>query len=147
MVLPRFVDCALSGRTITVYGDGAQVRTFTHVADAIRAIIGLAECSGAIGEVFNVGGKEFISIRGLAELVKDVLQSSSSIEHIPYEEAYEQGFEDIERRVPNLSKVHQLIGFEAELTLQQIILDVASYHRKFAVATAAAGSVVWSSRE
>jgi len=147
MVLPRFVDCALSGRTITVYGDGTQIRTFTHVDDAIRAIIGLAECSGAIGEVFNVGGKESTSIRGLAELVKDILQSSSSIAHIPYEEAYEHGFEDIERRVPNLSKIHQIIGFEAELTLQQIILDVASYHRKFAVAAAAARTVVRSSRE
>jgi len=144
MVLPRFVDCALSGRTITVYGDGTQIRTFTHVDDAIRAIIGLAECSGAIGEVFNVGGKESTSIRGLAELVKDILQSSSSIAHIPYEEAYEHGFEDIERRVPNLSKIQQRIGFEAELTLQQIILDVASYHRKFAVAAAAARTVVRS---
>ena len=136
MVLPRFVAQALSGRPITVYGDGTQGRTFSHVKDAVRAIIGLAECRRAIGEVFNVGGKEFISIRALAELVKDCLKSSSSIVHIPYEEAYEEGFEDMERRVPDIRKIRELIGFEPQLTLESMVLDVANDQRKNAFTAA-----------
>jgi UDP-glucose 4-epimerase len=138
MVVPRFVEQSLTGRPITVYGSGTQIRTFTHVQDAVRAIIGLAECTGAIGEVYNVGGKECISICGLAELVKRLLNSSSSIVRIPYEEAYEQGFEDMERRVPDLTKIHQLIGFEPQLSLEQMILDVAAYQRSFVSAVASA---------
>jgi len=138
MVVPRFVEQSLTGHPITVYGSGTQIRTFTHVQDAVRAIIGLAECSGAIGEVYNVGGKECISISGLAELVKRLLNSSSSIVRIPYEEAYEQGFEDMERRVPDLTKIHQLIGFEPQLSLEQMILDVAAYQRSFVSAVASA---------
>lgn len=138
MVVPRFVEQSLTGRPITVYGSGTQIRTFTHVQDAVRAIIGLAECTGAIGEVYNVGGKECISICGLAELVKRLLNSSSSIVRIPYEEAYEQGFEDMERRVPDLTKIHQLIGFEPQLSLEQMILDVAAYQRSFVSAVVSA---------
>ena len=129
MVVPRFVEQSVSGGPITVYGTGTQIRTFTHVQDAVRAIIGLAECNEAIGEVYNVGGKECISICGLAELVKRVLNSSSPIVRIPYEEAYEQGFEDMERRVPDLTKIRQLIGFEPQLSLEQMILDVANYQK------------------
>jgi UDP-glucose 4-epimerase len=138
MVVPRFVEQSLSGRPITVYGSGTQIRTFTHVKDAVRAIIGLAECNDAIGEVYNVGGKECISICGLAELVKRLLNSSSSIVRIPYEEAYEQGFEDMERRVPDLTKIRHLIGFEPQLSLEQMILDVADYQRSFVSAVAGA---------
>ena len=94
--------------------------------------------SGAIGEVYNVGGKECISISGLAELVRRLLNGSSSIVRIPYEEAYEQGFEDMERRVPDLTKIHQLIGFEPQLSLEQMILDVAGYQRRFVSAVASA---------
>jgi len=147
MVLPNFVRAALAGQPVTVFGDGTQSRCFCHVSDTVGALAQLIEHPKAVGEIFNVGSEEEITIGELAQLVKFLTRSSSPIQYIPYEEAYEHGFEDIERRVPNLSKIHQLIGFEAELTLQQIILDVGSYHRKFAVAAAAARTVVRSSRE
>jgi len=129
MVVPRFVDQALSGRPVTVYGDGQQTRTFNHVCDAVRAILGLAECDRAIGGIFNVGGRERISIEGLAHFVKDLLGSRSEIIHVPYNEAYEEGFEDMQKRVPDISKIRELIGFEPQLSLKQIILDVAEYQR------------------
>lgn len=129
MVVPRFVQQALSGEPITVYGDGKQTRTFTHVNDAVRAILKLGEHSGAIGEIFNVGGKEEISIEGLARTVKEVLQSPSPIVYIPYEKAYEEGFEDMRRRVPDITKIRDLIGYEPKYGLRDVILDVAEYQR------------------
>jgi UDP-glucose 4-epimerase len=129
MVVPRFVEQALMDRPITVYGDGRQIRTFTHVRDAARAILGLAECERSVGQVFNVGGKDPISIRDLARFVKDLLGSSSPIVFVPYEQAYEEGFEDMEKRVPDISKVRELIGFEPRLSLEQIIRDVAEYQK------------------
>ena len=137
MVVPRFVQQALSGEEITVYGDGQQTRTFTHIKDAVRAILKLVEHSGAIGEIFNVGGKEEVSIEGLALLVKEVLQSPSPIVHIPYEKAYEEGFEDMKKRVPDISKIRDLIAYEPQYSLRDIIVDVAEYQRSRAVSSPA----------
>jgi UDP-glucose 4-epimerase len=129
MVIPRFVQQALAGDPITVFGDGKQTRTFTHVKDAVWAILKLVEHPGAIGEIFNIGGKEEVSIERLAHLVKEVLQSSSAIVHIPYERAYEEGFEDMRKRVPDIGKIQNLIGFEPKFTLKDVILDVAEYEK------------------
>lgn len=129
MVVPRFVQQALSGEPITVYGDGKQTRTFTHVKDAVRAILALVEHPKAFGEVFNVGGKEEIAIEDLASLVKEVVRSRSPIVYVPYDQAYEAGFEDMRRRVPDISKIQALIGFEPEYTLKDIIVDVAEYEK------------------
>ena len=130
MVVPRFVQQALTGEPITVFGDGKQTRTFTHVKDAVWVILKLLEHPRAIGEIFNVGGKEGISIVGLAEVVKEVLQSRSTIVYIPYESAYEEGFEDMQRRVPDISKIQNLIGYDPKYDLRQIILDVSAYYKE-----------------
>jgi len=129
MVVPGFVQQALSGEPITVFGDGKQTRTFTHVKDAVWAILKLVEHPGAIGQIFNIGGKEETSIQNLASLVKEILQSSSPIIQISYEEAYEEGFEDMRRRVPDISKIENLIGYEPKCDLKDIIRDVAEYRR------------------
>jgi UDP-glucose 4-epimerase len=129
MVIPRFVQQALRGEPITVFGDGKQTRTFTHVRDAVGAILKLAEHPGAIGEIFNVGGREEISIEALARRVKEVLRSPSPITYIPYESAYEEGFEDMRKRVPDLSKVRNLIGYKPRFTLDDIIRNVAEYQK------------------
>lgn len=129
MIVPRFVQQALAGNPITVYGDGKQTRTFTHVRDVIWTILNLIEHPNAIGEIFNVGGKEEVSIEGLAHLVKEVLQSSSPVGHIPYEEAYEEGFDDIRERVPDISKVQNLVGYNPKFSPEDIIVDVAEYQK------------------
>lgn len=129
MVVPRFVQQALAGEPITVFGDGQQSRTFTHVRDAVWAILKLVGCPSAIGDIFNVGGKEEISIENLAFLVKQVLQSPSPVIYIPYEKAYEEGFEDMRKRVPDISKIQALIGYEPKCGLRDIILDVADYQK------------------
>jgi UDP-glucose 4-epimerase len=131
MVIPRFVEQAQNARPITVYGSGSQTRTFIHVHDSIRAILALAECEGAIGEVFNIGGKETISIGGLANLVKELIGTASPIIFVPYDRAYEAGFEDMESRVPDTQKLQEQTGFEPQRTLRQIILDVAEYQKRF----------------
>jgi len=129
MVVPRFVQQALTGQPLTVYGDGEQTRTFTHVKDAIMAILKLVDHPGAIGEIFNIGGKEEISIENLAHLVNEVLQSPSSIVHIPYEKAYEEGFDDMRKRVPDIGKIETLIGYEPKCNLRDIVRDVAEYQK------------------
>jgi len=129
MVVPRLVQQALAGEAITIFGDGQQTRTFTHVMDAVSAILKLAEEPGAIGEIFNVGGREEITIERLAHRVKDLLRSPSPIIHIPYDEAYEQGFEDMRRRVPDITKIQTLIGYEPRHSIEDIILDVAEYQK------------------
>jgi len=129
MVVPRFVHQALAGEPITVFGDGKQTRTFTHVKDVVWAILKLVKHPGAIGEVFNIGGKDEVSIETLARTVKEVLDSSSPIVCIPYEEAYEEGFEDMRKRVPDISKIENLIGYEPKCDLKDIIRDVAEYRR------------------
>lgn len=129
MVVPTFVRQALSGRPITVYGDGTQSRCFTHVKDSVRALAGLMACEGAVGGVFNVGSAQEVSILGLAERVKEMAQSKSPIKLIPYDEAYEDGFEDMPRRVPDLSKTKTLIEYSPTFSLDDIIKDVIAHER------------------
>ena len=130
MVVPCFVKLALLNESITVFGDGRQTRTFTHVKDAVWAILRLAELPNAIGEIFNIGGKTEVSINSLASLVKEILQSASPITQIPYEEAYEEGFEDMRKRVPDISKIQNLIGYEPQYGLRDIIVDVANHEKR-----------------
>ena len=110
MVVPTFIKQALSGKPITVYGDGKQARCFTSVEDVVNAIIGLMENNRAIGQIVNIGSMEVISIESLAKKIKHLTSSSSEIVHIPYDQAYEQGFEDMRRRIPDISKLKGLIG-------------------------------------
>ena len=127
MVIPTFVKQALSGRPITVYGDGKQSRCFGYVGDVVGALIKLADHPDAVGNVFNIGSNEEITILGLAERVKKLTQSNSEIVFLPYDEAYEEGFEDMPRRVPDISKVGALIGFKPELKLDGILTSVIDY--------------------
>ena len=126
MVVPRFVDQALQGKPITVYGDGTQRRCFCHVSDVAQALIGLVDSREAEGQVFNVGASKEISIADLAQRVIDRLGSSSPIVKVSYDDAYEEGFEDMPRRVPNTAKVNALLGWAPQRTLNQIIDDVAA---------------------
>ena len=127
MVVPRFVQAAIRGEPIRVFGDGEQTRCFCHVKDTVRALIALDEKPEAIGEVFNIGNTESVSINELAALVLAVTSSDSEIVRIPYEEAYESGFEDMRRRMPDTSKIHALTGWQPELNLDQIIREVQAY--------------------
>jgi UDP-glucose 4-epimerase len=129
MVIPNFVRQALAGEPITVFGDGTQCRSFTHVADVIRALLELVGEPRAIGEVFNVGNTEEVSIRALAERVKAMTGSASPIRLIPYDQAYESGFEDMPRRLPDLTKIRQLIGYEPRHNLDAILQDVIEFIR------------------
>ena len=119
----------MAAEPITVFGDGKQTRTFTHVKDAVWAILKLVDHPRAVGEIFNIGGKEEISIEGLAQLVKEVLQSPSPIVYIPYEQAYEEGFEDMRKRVPDIGKIQELVGFDPNFSSKDMILDVAEYQK------------------
>ncbi len=127
MVIPRFVRQCLLGNPITVYGDGKQSRCFTSVDDVVRAVLDLADHDEAVGEIFNVGSEQEITIEGLAEKIKQMTGSNSQIDYIPYEKAYEQGFEDMHRRVPDLNKIRKLIGYEAKVTLDEVIESVILY--------------------
>ena len=121
MVLPRFVDQALRGEALTVYGTGSQTRCFADVRDVVRALMRLIDSPRAVGQVFNVGNPEEISILDLARLVRKMAQSRSDIQVIPYEQAYQPGFEDMERRVPNIEKIRRLIGFKPRYKLHHTI--------------------------
>ncbi len=129
MVIPRFVQWALAGEPIQVYGDGQQTRCFCNVSDVTRAIIGLAEAPNTIGQVYNIGSQEEITILELARRVKERAASTSEIQIIPYDEAYEAGFEDMRRRVPDTTKVYQAIGWRPEKTLDQTLDEVIAYFR------------------
>jgi UDP-glucose 4-epimerase len=129
MVLPRFAKQALAGDPITVYGDGEQTRTFTHILDVVRIMLKLMETPEAIGELVNIGGYEEVSIKSLAERIKTQLNSDSEIRLIPYDEAYPQDFDDMRRRVPSSVKLKQLINDVPERSLDSIIRDVVDYHR------------------
>jgi len=124
MVMPRFISQALENEPITVYGTGKQTRCFLHVKDAVGALIKLIEEPKAIGEVFNVGSQEEISIEQLAKEIIKITKSKSKIEFISYEKAYEEGFEDMQRRVPEIAKINKLIGFKPTFTLSRIIEDI-----------------------
>lgn len=130
MVVPSFVKQALAGQPITVYGDGKQSRCFTHVADVVRALVAVMETPKAYGNVFNIGSTSEISIHDLAKQVREITGSKSEITFVPYEKAYEEGFEDMPRRVPDVSKIKGLIGWEPTIALPQILTDVAEYHRR-----------------
>ncbi len=129
MVLPTFVKQALSGKTITVFGDGSQSRCFAHVSDVVGAITRLSEKEEALGKVFNIGSNEEIAILELAKKVKSMTSSKSEIVFVPYDEAYEEGFEDMLRRVPDLSRVQSLIGYQPSKDLEQIIQSVIDYQQ------------------
>ena len=126
MVVPNLVGQALRGEPLTVFGDGRQTRCFSYVADVGRALVRLSEEPAAYGQAFNLGGSEEVSILGLAERIVGLLDSGSSIELIPYEQAYGEGFEDMRRRVPNNSRAEQLLGFRPTTGLDEIILAVAA---------------------
>ncbi|MBI4342349.1 MAG: GDP-mannose 4,6-dehydratase [Candidatus Omnitrophica bacterium] len=129
MVIPRFVSQALAGSPLQVHGNGKQSRCFLHVRDVVEALIGLIEHPRAVGEVFNIGSQEEITIEALAERVIALTGSASRVERIPYGEAYEEGYEDMPRRVPDITKVQQLIGFRPTMTLEQIIRSVVDSQR------------------
>jgi UDP-glucose 4-epimerase len=127
MVVPTFIKQALTGRPITVHGDGTQSRCFTDVSDVVGALVGLMDHPGAVGEVFNVGSSEEVSIQTLAEHVKELTASKSEIVYIPYERAYGEGFEDMPRRVPDLGKIQQLLGYRPRKSLEEILSGVIDY--------------------
>ena len=128
MVVPRFVSAAVKGEKLSVYGSGQQIRCFCHVSDAVRALLLVMDSDKAIGEVFNVGNNEQISIMELAKKVIAVTGSSSAIEMVEYEKAYPAGFEDMERRVPDISKIKRVLGWQPEIGLEQIIKDIAAHN-------------------
>jgi UDP-glucose 4-epimerase len=127
MVVPRFVKAALSNEPINIYGDGTQSRVFCHVQDAIEALLQLVATEKTINEVYNVGGTGEITIKQLAEVVIKQTNSKSTIEYIPYEKAYAPGFEDMQRRVPDISKIKQKLNWAPNMDLSQIIADVAAH--------------------
>jgi len=129
MVIPNFVDQALTGSPITVYGDGTQSRCFTHVSDVVGALMKLIEHPQAVGEVYNIGSTTEITIEQLAERIKSLTGSKSEIVRIPYEEAYEGGFEDMLRRVPDIGKINRLIGYQPAHSLDQILNSVIAYRK------------------
>ena len=129
MVIPNFVRSALDGKPIRVFGTGKQTRCFAYVGDVIEGLAALMDHPGAVGQVFNVGNNDEISIAELAGRVKALTGSSSPIELVPYEEAYGEGFEDMERRVPDLAKIHNLIGYKPKVQLDEILERVIDYFR------------------
>jgi UDP-glucose 4-epimerase len=130
MVVPRFVSAALKNEPLSVYGSGDQIRCFCHVGDAVKALLLVMDSDEAIGEVFNVGNNQQISIMELAKKVIDITRSTSSIEKIAYEKAYPAGFEDMQRRVPDISKIKQVLGWAPEISLDQIIKDITAFNSK-----------------
>jgi len=129
MVVPTFVRQALRGEPITVFGDGRQSRCFCHVADVVEALIKLVEFEAATGQVYNVGSQEEISILDLAGLIKEMTGSPSQIVLVPYDEAYEEGFEDMPRRIPDLTKIRSAVGYQPEYNIRDIVRSVVDYER------------------
>jgi UDP-glucose 4-epimerase len=130
MVIPNFVRQALAGQPITVHGDGTQSRSFTFVGDVVGALVKLVAEPRAIGQVYNVGNAEEITILDLAHRVRQLSGSRSEVVLVPYEQAYEAGFEDMPRRVPDLRKLHDLIGYEPRVNLDEILMQVIEYFRQ-----------------
>jgi len=127
MVIPRFVQQALDGKPITVYGDGRQSRCFVHVKDVIKGVIKLANYPQAIGQIFNIGSTEEITINDLAIKIKTLANSKSEIQYIPYEKAYAIGFDDMRRRVPDLSRIRNLIGYVPKANLDSTLKEMIEY--------------------
>ncbi len=130
MVVPRFVGSALAGSPITVYGTGEQTRAFCHVDDIVGALIKLINCRKAYGEVVNLGSTEVISINDLAKKVKSITKSKSSVVHVAYKDAFNETFEDMLSRVPDIAKAKKLIGYKPRYNLDEILVSVAEYHKK-----------------
>jgi len=130
MVVPRFVNSALKGEALSVYGSGEQIRCFCHINDAVKGLLLVMDSDKAVGEVFNVGNNQQITIMELAKKVIEITSSKSTIEKIAYEKAYPQGFEDMQRRVPDISKIKQVLGWSPQLNLDQIIKDIAAFNLK-----------------
>ena len=130
MVVPRFVTAAFKNEPLSVFGSGDQIRCFCHVTDAVRGLLLVMDSDKAVGEVFNVGNNQQISIMELAKKVIEITGSNSTIEKIAYEKAYPQGFEDMQRRVPDISKIKQVLGWTPEINLDQIIKDIAAFNTK-----------------
>ena len=130
MGLPRFVQSALKNEPITIYGDGTQSRVFCHVADAVRAILTIAKTDSTIGEVYNIGGVGETTIKQLAEKIIERTNSTSTLTYTPYDQAYTAGYEDMQRRVPDITKIKNAIGWSPENTLDSIIADVAAEMKK-----------------
>lgn len=129
MVVPRFIGQALRNEPITVYGDGNQTRNFTYVKDLVKCVVALIDEPNAVGEMFNIGGEEEISINDLAQRVKAITGSSSPIVHVPLSGAFQEGFEDMERRVPAIAKVKKLTGYRNSYDLNSILKEVVEYER------------------
>jgi UDP-glucose 4-epimerase len=127
MVLPRFVDAAISGKPILVHGNGNQIRCFCHVDDVVRALLLIMDDPKAIGQVFNVGNDTQTSIIALAQLVKKITKSDSIISNVPYQDIYPNGFEDMLCRVPDISKIRNFFGWSPEITLEQIVKDIVDF--------------------
>ncbi len=132
MVVPRFVQQALNGKPLTVYGDGSQQRCFGYVGDVVGALVGLMEHPGAVGQIFNVGNTDEVSILELAQRVIKLTKSSSTITFVSYDVAYEAGFEDMARRIPDLTRVKSLIGYQPKVSLDDIITRIAAHFRETA---------------
>lgn len=130
MVIPRFVKAALLGHPLQVFGDGKQVRCFSYIDDVVEGMLALAEHPEAEGEVFNLGSTQATTIEDLAQKVVAMTGSSSTIEYIPYEQAYERGFEDLRRRVPDISKAKRLVGFEPKISLDEILRRVIEHFKE-----------------
>jgi UDP-glucose 4-epimerase len=130
MVLPRFVQAALKNESISIYGDGTQSRVFCHVQDAIKAIMTIATTDSTIGQVYNIGGVGETTIKQLAEKIIERTKSTSTITYTPYDQAYPAGFEDMQRRVPDITKINKAIGWSPLNSLDNIIDDVAAEMNK-----------------
>jgi UDP-glucose 4-epimerase len=130
MVIPNFVRQALSGQPITVFGDGTQSRSFTYVGDVVKAMVALIDEPRAVGQVFNIGNAKEITIGDLAARIKSMTGSGSPIVEIPYDRAYEAGFEDMPRRVPDTAKIHALVGYKPTVELDEILSRVIEYYRQ-----------------
>jgi UDP-glucose 4-epimerase len=130
MVIPNLVRQALAGEPLTVFGDGKQSRAFTHVTDVVDALLKLVKEPKAIGQVVNIGTAQEVTIEQLAERIRDLSGSSSPIKYVPYDQAYESGFEDMPRRVPDLARVKALIGYQPKHTLDDILVQVIDYFRR-----------------
>jgi len=129
MVIPRLVGQALRGKALTVFGTGEQRRSFCHVADTVAALVALLSEEAAVGDVFNIGSPQESTINDLARVVIEMTASPSAVAHIPYEVAYEEGFEDMERRIPDIRKISGLTGWEPRLGLRDILQDVIASER------------------
>jgi UDP-glucose 4-epimerase len=129
MVIPNFVQKALIGKPITIHGDGFQSRSFTHISDVVHALVALMHDPLAVGQIFNVGNNEEVTIQDLAILVKEMTDSVSEIEYISYEKAYGPGFEDMQRRCPDISKIKKIIQYEPKVDLRGIIQSVVEYYK------------------